>query len=352
MSRAGSTGEAAVAIARRRARDLAREATAPSLIETAMPARAFLGAAQWLDQQAGRREVVVLSDFQVGALDSVDLAQIPAGIGVRLDPIAIAQNDSPLRAPSGNRLAQVSITDARSVVDWSLAETRIDTGNPLLLAGRDETRRASAARSAAATLSASMPSDSSRRIVVLYKEYPAWSTLTATARPIDQPWMGDVVARLLATTTLTDAAMAAVPVKDPSLNDDRFIVVARDSAGAPVIVASRGEIAGRTVLQFSVLADAGSPASAALLASLPAALSAHAAGSELEPNAIPPGVLSRWQRRAGPPIATGPEGDSDGRWLWIVALVLIALESYVRRTSKTRPTEAAVPDHDQVQRVA
>jgi len=56
--------------------------------------------------------------------------------------------------------------------------------------------------------------------------------------------------------------------------------------------------------------------------------------------AIPPATLAAWTRVA-PPVERSPEtwrhAASDGRRAWALVLVLLAIETIVRRRATTRP---------------
>ena len=53
----------------------------------------------------------------------------------------------------------------------------------------------------------------------------------------------------------------------------------------------------------------------------------------IEPLTIPAEQLDAWSRRPGPPVEQAPIGDdSDRRWLWALALALLAVEWWLRRS--------------------
>ena len=57
---------------------------------------------------------------------------------------------------------------------------------------------------------------------------------------------------------------------------------------------------------------------------------------EQEPETIASDLLVRWSRPASPaPIGSGGATDSDGRWVWVLALVLLGVETWMRRRPST-----------------
>src|SRR5262249_41645864 len=67
-----------------RANPLARDATVAAVIVTGEPSAAIPGAGGWLEAKPMRGELAIISRFRRGALDSADIATIPARFGVRL----------------------------------------------------------------------------------------------------------------------------------------------------------------------------------------------------------------------------------------------------------------------------
>lgn len=76
--------ERALDVARAQATALSDSVQAALRIETAQPRDAIAGAVQWLTQQGGLGELIVVTDGQRGALDLADLAAVPAEIGIRV----------------------------------------------------------------------------------------------------------------------------------------------------------------------------------------------------------------------------------------------------------------------------
>ena len=77
-----------------------------------------------------------------------------------------------------------------------------------------------------------------------------------------------------------------------------------------------------------------------MLAGLPAPVDAPPF-EHLEPRQHDPATLAAWTRPATPvALAADSAIDSDGRWLWLLALALLFVEGVMRRAS---PTAASAP---------
>jgi hypothetical protein len=84
-------------------------------------------------------------------------------------------------------------------------------------------------------------------------------------------------------------------------------------------------------------AEAGSAAATAVLAAMVAASHSVPELHELEPTVVPDDVLRQWERM---PTDLAPRGTDetspDGRWLWVIAIALVAVEEWIRRRSPRR----------------
>jgi hypothetical protein len=291
-----------------RATAFARDATVATVISTGDPSAALPGAIAWLETQNMRREIAILSRFRLGALDSVDIASVPASIGLRFARV-------PVRAP---------------------APTRGPIMMPVILASAGERAGTEAARDAAMTMYAGSTLDVSTMAIVEPGYEGRTSLLARSIRP-RRAWMMDVVAALARDSLLAEAARAELQIPRFGGNDQpdtNVVVVARTDSGRPVVLAAENTEAGSERLLLFSLADAGSLTSAALFSAVAHALS-YTPSQWLEPSTIPDEQLSTWQRApspaARPSAGSADDGESDGRWLWIGVLALLALETWLRR---------------------
>jgi hypothetical protein len=343
MSRPAAEGDVTVLEAARTEADgLAREASTSVVLETAAPAHALAGAAAWLGERAGRAEIVVLSDFQQGTLDAQHVADVPENIGLRLVKLEVLEGAQmpPMRVRQDG--ADINVTVERgengTEVEWALAsegqESVAGGGNQagaipgsstvdglVLITAPDEHEAAASARRAATSIVPAGPVPMERPIAIIYPGAPDADVLEGNAEPINQRWMGEVIARM---------------------HDDATL---RASAGhfAEAASAATGEVDGRPHLLLFSRTNAGSLQSAALIAAAISASSPPANGAEFDTVTIASDVLAGWEReaatRARHEAASGDAGPSDGRWLWLLALLLLGAETLIRRTRALATTE-------------
>jgi hypothetical protein len=93
-------------------------------------------------------------------------------------------------------------------------------------------------------------------------------------------------------------------------------------------------------------ADPGSLASAALNAALVRATSTRVPGAELDSTRWTAAELARWERQ---PVATStaPADGSDARWVWILCLVLIGLETWMRSRQRAVAGVIGIMPHEE-----
>ncbi len=316
-------------------------ATSQLRIDTDRPADALAGAAAWLATQAGRRELAIASDFRDGTLDSLDLVLLPRDITVRLVPSANSPEPYPPRAA----------TTTGTV--WWATDSTTPAGVRLAVTG--------AVRAiGSATLADSRAATDSHVVVVAGPHADSLSAWLRNVRPISDAWMGDILVRLHADTTLVTAA-SGVDLADTTLASP-FTVIVRSARGAPVVAAAAlgGDATanGRSVrLLLWTRAPAEALATAALL--LGASRTLDAAPFVTSGRATPDSVqLRRWERAPGA-APTGAAsvrssdaltGPSDARWMWVAVLALLALETIMRgrfRGGQSAPATAhvATPGH-------
>jgi hypothetical protein len=223
-------------------------------------------AVRWLKSALpARRELVVISDFQLGVLDPATLDRVPESVGVRLRQIE----------PSGvpPLVPDIRVTVHAPDRDRALAEAALRAAGQ----GGTPTQReagGSAARSVAI--------------------YTRGAATLASVGPLRAPWMATVAASI-----------------------------------AGVRVGATGETS------MAIILDA--PASSfdvpRTVRAVHRALLAPEAWRELEPDRLPERSLTEWSRPAPPIAGTNAERsqEDDSRWLWLAALTLIGVETWMRR---------------------
>jgi hypothetical protein len=344
-------GRPAIDIARERAAHLDPLAQASISIDVDRLPEGLARATTWLHAHGGRQEIVVLSDFRRGALAQSDVADVPADIGVRLvkvDTTPVASLVGPAEQV-GDRVwtPRLTLEPDRTVVGWIASSVSAGPRDDIrVLAGPAEGSGVRAAVAAAGTIGAPAVPDPGRRpIAVVLPGATHRAAILSAATAIDQQWMFDTVERLRHDTTLAAASARAVADRSVPARSPPFAVIARDRTGSPLLDAGRipgsMDASAPTLPVLSTLllvAHSGDGLFvSALLASIPRT-DASAFGS-LEPVTLTSEELATWQRPTPatptPGTASGPSSeDSDGRWFWIAALALIALEGWMRRTRR------------------
>jgi hypothetical protein len=318
------------------AQRLADEATTSVLLSTGSPARQFDGAASWLAQQSGRREIVVVSDFQAGAIDARDIASLPVDIGVRLVQVDVREGgdtvQSRVRIGANDVVAHATLTSEATIVEWTTGPSRISAVRvPVVLTGESERRRAGAAFAAAMAVTAHGMRTSPIEPTIVFPGYASRAELVRAARRVRRPESGDAIVSLRRDEPLANAAAGAVVV-DSSTLPAAFVVVARTAAGRAVVAAAENAEGNLLVLS---LVDAGSVASAALISAVSRAMAPRDGASEASPVRLRAGELRALERSSENVTAQrAGANDSDGRWLWVLVLVLLAIETIVRRSPR------------------
>lgn len=299
----------------------ARAPDATLVLSTSQPAMALPGAVEWLRTQPGRGEILVVSRFAYGTLDSVDLAGIPADFGVSLR-----------RVPSGARDTTARDIAARDPGMGARWDTRVD------IDVADAVRSAVRAQGANALLAP--PLDRKARVVVASPDADSLRAWISSARVLSEPWMGDVVFDVRGDSTLALASPLSGSVTDTTVTAP-FVVARRMANGTPLVIAASIPGDGETArLLLISRAPAEHLATSALLLAVSRALAPAGASAAVDNvGRIDDEQLRRWERapsaRSTPSTADAStdSGPSDGRWVWLLVLALLAVETIVRRAS-------------------
>jgi len=303
---------------------------APTLhITSAAPREVLEGAVGWLQTQHGRAELIVVSDFRRGALDSLDLLSVPSDITVRL-----------LRVP-------VAATPGGDVPAHRFGVAAVRWAHALTPSRADVLVRAVRALGGVALIDTGSIEASAHRVIVASPGADSLQKWLADARPLSAPWMGDVVYALRRDTTLASVAAA---IEIASADDKSDVVVVRDANGSPVVTAAAiNGTGGNTQLLLVSRVPAEALVTAALLlsASRTSASNTSVAGTSAGvSDATPSDVqLRRWEQLpAAVPrtsVATsrgnGDSGPSDARVLWLAVLLLLGIETLMRRRVQSAP---------------
>lgn len=251
----------------------------------------------WLDAQPpGRREIVVRSTFPIGSITSADLAVIPPHIGLRFERTGVLPRTRTIRgtpvAAGGARV------DREVTLDGDRTLTRdLSTGSastlPVEIAAPPDQRTAA--------------DDLLKRIAAERVPVPAEGRVArlvfggaADPGPVRLPWMADAAAQIV---------REAEPESDLRFGSDgsRLVVVTPASP-----------------------ADAWS---ITLVRAVLTALAPPADHPTEEIVAIDDAQLHAWTREPGaaPPPTRETIDRDDRRWLWGVVLILLGIETLMRR---------------------
>ena len=299
-------------------------------------------AVAWLAQApVARHEIVVISDFQHGALSAADLAAVPQRIGLRFSTVATV---TPAEAFDGVRMfgagpvpgrqQRIELQGPHTAV--VLAETAAAAEGVQVLGPADEAASADALLRAVAAAGAPAP-PSSRPVMLAV----AGAAVPRVAAP-REAWMIRAIARMAEDDRL-QAAAAAVPAGHATTAEP-WVAVAHNASGAAIAhAAAAGE-----ALLVQVAAKAEAFVSAAALRALLEAAADPPAWREREVERIPRAQLQQWTREPGAIAADQwkQSAPGDARWMWALVLVLLGVETIVRRR-----TDAA-PVRDEVDRAA
>lgn len=349
---------------------LARDANVSVLLSSNDVTKAIPGALAWLSQQAERRELVIVSDFQEGAIDANTIARIPSEVGVQLMRVGMRVSGSGLvtvsrlgtnivtaraTALAGGGIGLSSATPAERDIEWvvrasepqsNTAEDVGDSGMAVrVLAGVQESARAGAAMAAANSVSEALPaSDSPQAIAIVTVGAEQRATLLANARVPSRTRMLRTLSEMIGDESLR-AAVAGERDIAPT-DSSKLLVVARTADGRAAVLAAEATVDGRSSLVLFDNAEAGSLTTATLIVA--ARRASRAPFAETNPAQVADSTLRKWQRTPSTelrPAATRSDdaaasNASDGRWLWVLALLLLVVETMLRRVDRGVTTDA------------
>ena len=337
MQRLTSAGTTALQQARAVAERMIDSSSEALVVETDRPGRAVAGAVSWLSRRGGKRDLVLISDFQVGAIAEGDLAALAEGMGTRL--VRVMSTGS-LAATQHVPGIDVTVSPERTSATWLTAPVDTTPGVTIMAGDNDRAQVASSVRAVRAMIP--RHEETSRNVAIVYPGAVERRARMAGELPLDSAWQGDLVLALQRNPVLLSVAGGATPV--PSCETSR-VVVARDFMDLPIASVAR---TARGVHVFACV-EPGSLAATALIAAVESALGAPPPLQELEPTFVPDETLRRWERPAIESAPRGPEETSpDGRWIWLIALTLLVAEEMVRRRSPRRGSRIDEVRHERV----
>jgi Aerotolerance regulator N-terminal len=294
------------------------------------------------DAPAARREIVVVSDFQHGVLDAADVASIPTDVGVRFvavrGPAGSEERAQPFSGLSTFGTSDVAATT--QTVELLAARTAVvvapddrAAAMPRVFAAPDA--HADVERALRIVAKAGAPATStSRALGILF----SGGSLPSEVSSPRAEWMTRALIAMRRDAVLREAAERLPGDGDGDgsqpLPDAPWVPVAHDGSGRTVVaIAALGH-----ELVARLMARPSDYLAVAAIHTLLVATSEPPAWIDRELQRIPEAQLQAWTRPPGPMPAGRwrTSGPGDARWCWAMVLVLLGLETIVRRTRPHR----------------
>jgi hypothetical protein len=296
-------------------------------------------AAAWLTATPpARREVVVLSDFQRGAMTRAALARLPASIGIRLVTVgrpvaksAIAGADL-LSAPGVPARRQSIELTADSTMVKVETRTEDQTRGVRWLGGVTAAEQHALSRALAI---AGTPAGSDREPIAVLCDGAAASTVVEGVTAIHDAWMLQTVLRLRndpsVSAAMADGTMRGVAVQAP------WTSIVNDREGKSIVRAA----ANGNELVIAMAAPASSFAAATVVRAALTARRPPDVYAEQEIGGTDEQTLAALSRPSAPVDRGGWRNAdvTDARWLWLAALVLLGVEQWLRGGADARTRE-------------
>ncbi len=295
-------------------------------------------AVAWLQQAPpARREIVVVSDFQLGSMSDAIAGMIPSSVGLRFERVA---RSNALVVPPVRRLTTadaaaeayaIGLTDRGTTIEVQRRQSVESPGFRLLGNAGDE-NMAAAVRRALVAAGTAAP-DPSRRIAVRTGTAISDGEVSAVAGR----WMIEIIGGLSRDAELDRLARSiteAVPRAEP------WTIVVRGQSNQPVVRAAASDA--------ELVLDCATPLESYFTAAVARAALRVAPWSrpvtESDPSTIPDSTLDTLRREPGPADTTSWQTveHSDGRWFWAALLLLLAVEAWLRnRTAEIKEVHRA-----------
>jgi hypothetical protein len=314
-------------------------------------------AVEWLDgAPPARRELVIAAPLTIGSLSAADIAEVPRDVGLRFERVGALAGErtvayGSVRAADGIVDREVTIVGARTSVRGRPASAPAAAGDRAFPI--DVVAAPSARPFVDAAITAVLrervwsppPTHASGLVLVASENGPLQVPTRAGAI---EPWMADAIARLTRDDALHRASARAAGGLDAGrFSQPPWFTVAR-SRDNRVLVAAAASGDRLVVVTSAPPMDVVLPI---LVRGLVNAIAVVPDIVPLEIVPIPDAQLTAWSRPAGPPAQPRIESveSDDRRWLWIAAIGLLTVESWVRRS---RRRDASASHAEEAARVA
>jgi hypothetical protein len=311
----------------------------------------------WLETTPpARREIVVVSPLAIGSITHADIASVSNDIGVRFQKSATLPA---ARTADGGRLLTADRVRAREV---TLTGDRtsfrdVDVGGvsvwPIEVISSERDRQVIDAAIAAVrsrNVWVAAPDRRARLELVAPGDQATESARpdpTIEASPVQQPWMAQAIAKIATDPDLRGAGVrTAAGLANQRFSSAPWQTLALAADGRPLAAAAGS--ADRLLVASA--AEASSLATPVLLRTIANAIATMPDLRRAEVTPISDAMLQQWSRPPAP--VASPRIDTierdDRRWLWLIALSLLALETWMRRLRASAGTERRTEERARV----
>jgi hypothetical protein len=280
-----------------------------------------------------RREIVVVSDFQSGALFPAALEAVPAEIGLRFVQLGAPSSDRLVRglnllsADGSARQEFVLSPDATRLP--AVVAQRAIPGLELLAATSDAAAVQSLRRAVIAAGTPAPSADQPMAIAFAGARLPP-------VRLVRAGWMLETLLRLASDREIGQACEESSAVAS-TRSDDVWRTLCYDRNGQRLVMAAATDQA----LLVNVSASASAFVAAAVVRGVLIARAGSIARPEEEVRKMSSAELTRLMRAPAPVTRSQVHGStSDARWCWALVLGLMFLETRARRTRAGATAEA------------
>lgn len=285
------------------------------------------------DAPPGRRAIVVRSTFPLGSITEADIAAVPPTIGLTFERTtalpAVREIDAPvlIRSASPERLSRRVVADRAQT---SVLDGAATPASPIDLAVPPEART-----TLEAVLAERVPLlPPGRRGRLLFADAASLAGDIRAVTPVRTPWIADAIA-IIARDADLRAAAREVTTTLPTAAFDRepWHLLATNRERRPIAVAS-ADLSDRLVVVAASRPDQF--ATAVLMRSMLNAMAPASAFDQAEVITISDAELRAWSREPGEAALPRREtADADDRrGLWIAMLVLLGVETWMRRQAR------------------
>jgi hypothetical protein len=286
-----------------------------------------------------RRELVIAAPLTIGSVTAADLAVVPAHVGIRFIRTgsfsATRTAEAPaLLTPSGEVQRTVTLQGSETSVRETPAAARAPWPIEIVAPARLQ-RTVDAVRAAVLAVRVPAPPPNRRAQLVLMDDKQSsttWGPASAGPTPVRTPWIADAITRIARDPSLLDeSSRTAHGLADRALAQPPWHPLTAAADGKPVAVAAAS---GDRLLVASIAAD-GDLLVPTLARAIAVGLAQETDFRSAEIVPIPDSQLRAWTRTPGPPPPPRPDTveRDDRRWLWGAVLLLLAIETWMRRQS-------------------